>query len=257
MNHGNALIGYTGFVGSNLDQQMPFQHRFRSNDIETIAGQRFDLVVCAGVSAVKWLANQDPTRDRAGIARLIEPLRSVRAERFVLISTVDVYPDPRAVDEASPIDAERLAPYGRHRYELEQFVSAHFPRVLILRLPGLFGPGLKKNVIFDLLHGNRLDKINPASAFQYYPLGRLARDIEAGLAAGLTLANLATEPLPTARIHAALFADASIGADADPALSYDMRTRHAGPFGGANAYVMTAAEVLAALDGFVTEARHG
>ncbi len=257
MTHGSALIGHTGFVGSNLDRQMRFQHRFRSTDIETIAGKCFDLVICAGVSAVKWLANQDPERDRAGIGRLIGPLQRVQAERFVLISTVDVYPDPHAVDEASAIDAARLAPYGRHRYELEQFVTAHFPRVLVLRLPGLFGPGLKKNVIYDLLHGNRLEKINPASAFQYYPLARLARDIEAGLTANLNLANLSTEPLPTAQIHAALFAGTTIGANADQPLSYDMRTRHAEVFGGSGAYVMTAADVLTALDGFVVETRHG
>ncbi len=42
-----ALIGHTGFVGSNLLAEHPFDELYRSTNIETIAGERFDLVVCA------------------------------------------------------------------------------------------------------------------------------------------------------------------------------------------------------------------
>ncbi len=42
-----ALIGYTGFVGSNLLHDRSFTRRYRSTNIETIAGEHFDLVVCA------------------------------------------------------------------------------------------------------------------------------------------------------------------------------------------------------------------
>jgi hypothetical protein len=58
-----ALVGYTGFVGSNFMQQHSFTSLFNSKNINEIADQQFNLLVCAGVSAVKWLANQEPEND--------------------------------------------------------------------------------------------------------------------------------------------------------------------------------------------------
>ena len=42
--------------------------------------------------------------------------------------------------------------YGRNRARLESWVRATFPEShLVVRLPGIFGPGMKKNIIFDLV----------------------------------------------------------------------------------------------------------
>ena len=59
-----AIIGYSGFVGQNLLKQTNFTHLYRSNDIEEIMDEDFDMVVCAGLPADKWLANKDPEGDR-------------------------------------------------------------------------------------------------------------------------------------------------------------------------------------------------
>jgi len=56
----NALIGYTEFVGSNLNQQYTFDHSFNFSNFMEMDGQHFDLLVCAGISAVKWLVNKEP-----------------------------------------------------------------------------------------------------------------------------------------------------------------------------------------------------
>jgi hypothetical protein len=50
--------------------------------------------------------------------------------------------------------------------------------VAILSLPGLFGPGLKKNVIWNMMHDNNLDKAHPGGVFQYYDTRLLAVDID-------------------------------------------------------------------------------
>jgi len=90
----SGLIGATGFVGSNLLRQRSFDARYHSANIGEIGNEVFDLVICAAPSAVKWLANKHPDKDRAHVDRLMADLEAVRTRRFVLISTVDVYPTP-------------------------------------------------------------------------------------------------------------------------------------------------------------------
>jgi len=252
-----ALIGHTGFVGGQLLRQTEFEATFNSTNIEAIRGRSFDLVACAGAPAQKWLANREPERDRASIDRLIEAIDTVDSDRFILISTVDVYPEPVKVTETTPIDNEHNDAYGGHRRMLEQFVESKFDRRLIVRLPGLFGEGLKKNVIHDLLHENRIEFINPASVFQFYDLVGLWRDIEKCLHNELDLINVATEPLSVGRIAHVVFGRELRNPEAPPAARYDMRSIHCALWGRSDGYLESSDEVLGRLDAFVRRTRSG
>lgn len=248
-----GLIGHTGFVGSNLVRAVDFQERFNRSNVAALEG-RFDLLVCAGVSAVKWLANRDPESDRAGIAALQAQLEKVTAREFVLISTIDVYVDPAAGgDEATPIDAQANHAYGRHRRELELWCAERFERLHIVRLPALFGPGLKKNALFDLLEDNDVAKINDQGVFQWYPLARLWDDITMARNEGLPVVNLFPEPLPMTDIIATCFPGARTGSDPASAVHYRVGTRHAECFGGRDGYVMDRERCLAAIAAFVAD----
>ena len=44
-----ALIGHTGFVGSNLDRQLAVTDRYNSRNVGEMRGQSYDEIVCAGV----------------------------------------------------------------------------------------------------------------------------------------------------------------------------------------------------------------
>ncbi len=250
----SALIGHTGFVGGNLARQGKFDDFFNSRNIEAIAGRRYETVVCAGARAQKWLANREPEADAASLARLTDALGRVRAGRVILISTVDVYPDPRGVDETSPINDSTLQPYGKHRYELERFVRDRFPSVVV-RLPGLFGEGLKKNVIFDFLHDNDVHKIHSEASFQFYSLATLWRDIGTALRHGLEVVNFATEPVRVAEAAAQVFKRDFTNAPPGVPARYDFRTRHAALFGGTGGYLQTRGQVLDALRAFVRAQR--
>lgn len=255
MTSDDALIGHTGFVGSNLRRQRDFGHLFNSTSIGEIDGGDFDDVVCAGVPAVKWSADQNPDEDRAGIEGLMAHLETIRARNFTLISTIDVYAAPLGVDERDAPVLEGLHAYGRNRAMLERFVADRFERHQIVRLPALFGHGLKKNAIYDLMHYNRVAVINPASSFQWYPLDRLAADLKRARELALALLNLATEPVGMEAIRGRCFAASVIGADAAPEAHYDMRTIHDAPLGGAAGYVMDKAGVLDAIGAFVDRER--
>lgn len=242
-----ALIGYSGFVGSNILAQQSFTHLFNSRNIHEVRGQAFDLVVCAGVPAVKWWANQNPDEDWAIIQNLADIYRSINARRFVLISTVDVYPSPLGVSESTPIELETVPPYGKHRLLLEGVLKDAFAKVHVIRLPGLFGQGLKKNILFDMLCHNILEKINPQSRFQWYPLSLIWLHIEAVIANDLGLVNFAVEPITTDTLVANFFPDLSVGSDPFPLAQYDMRSEHAVLFGGEQGYLLTADQVMIAM----------
>ncbi|MFH1555816.1 MAG: hypothetical protein ABII76_13285 [Pseudomonadota bacterium] len=246
-----ALIGHTGFVGSNLRAQSAFDAGFNSSNIGDIRGRHFDRIVCAGVSAVKWWANQNPEQDLAGIERLMAELGHVEADLFTLISTVDVYGRPIGVSEDALPERQGLHPYGLHRLQLEDFVAARFPNHRIVRLPALFGTGLKKNAIYDLIHQNRTEAINPDGRFQWYPLDRLSADLALVEQSDIPLVNFATEPVSMEDIRARFFPGASLGPAAPGAGLYDFRTLHAALFGGAGGYILDRPAVFSALERFL------
>lgn len=243
----DALIGYTGFVGSTLLKQRSFEHRFRSTNIDEIDGEKFDLAVCAAAPAQKWIANREPDADRQKIEGLIAHLETIQCDTFILISTVDVFSDPVGVDEATPVAEEGLHAYGLHRRLLEKFVEKHFRNHLIVRLPGLVGPGLRKNVIFDFLNDNNLQAIESRGVFQFYPMVNLWFDVQSALKAGLKLVHLTAEPVSVDELSASGFGKTFQQTLANSPAKYDFRSRHAKVFGGQGEYQYSKRETIQAV----------
>lgn len=250
-----GLIGHTGFVGSNLARQNAFDYYFNSSSINELAGKSFDALVCAAPSAVKWKANQDPEGDWRMVSGLINALTTCTAKVFIQISTVDVYPRPVGVDEGTLINPTENHAYGRHRFFLEEFGRQHFPQTLVVRLPGLFGAGLKKNVIFDLLHHNQIVAINEQSTYQYYNLDHLWSDIQTALNHNLQTINIATEPIITKQLAEQCFGITLDNHSVLAPVQYDMRSKHADLFGGSNGYLYGRDIVLGEISRFVTNSR--
>lgn len=246
-----ALIGYTGFVGGNINSQAFFNDKFNSKNIGDIDGKSYDLVVCSATRAEKWRINQEPEKDLDEIQSLIAHLKKVKTKKFVLISTVDVYKNPIDVDEDSALDLNNLHAYGRNRIYLENFCKENFITTIV-RLPGLFGSGLKKNVIFDLLNGNNVDKIHPDGLFQYYNLDYIWKDIQKALDNNLKLINCATEPLKTSEIAESCF---GVKIKNQPnemqAGKYNMVTKNASLYGCEGKYLYSGTEVMRDIADFV------
>jgi nucleoside-diphosphate-sugar epimerase len=250
-----GLIGHTGFVGSNLARQTRFDATYNSSNIESIAGNEFDLLVIAGVRAEKWIANANPEQDRAGIGRLLAPLETVKARQVVLISTVDVFMAPIDVDESTAVRTDGLHPYGKHRYELERAVADRFP-TLIARLPALYGPGIKKNVIHDFLKDHETHKIDSRGVFQFYGLHRLWTDLEIALENRLGLIHLPTEPVSVAEVVKAAFGRDFTNHVVTAPARYDVRTTHATLLGGVGSYLETMTAELEGIRLFVDREEH-
>ncbi|MBQ0727310.1 MAG: NAD(P)-dependent oxidoreductase [Thalassolituus oleivorans] len=242
-----ALIGFTGFVGSTLLRQNQFHEVYRSTNIHEILNREFDLLVCAAAPAQKWIANREPVNDQKNINSLINHLRTIKCKKFILISTVDVFKEPIGVDEYTPVEEAGLHPYGLHRRLLEKFVEVQFPQHLIVRLPGLVGPGLRKNVIFDFLNNNNLHMIESRGIYQFYPMVNLWYDIQKALEAGLSLVHLTAEPISIANVSLQGFGQPFTQTLANVPACYDMQTRHAEIFGSNNQYQYSVQDTIQAI----------
>ncbi len=147
-----ALVGYTGFVGSNIYAAGRVDKAYNSKNIEEAYGTKPELLIYAGLRAEKYLANNAPEKDMELIYQAEDNILRIDPEKLVLISTIDVFKVPVGVDEYSAIDTEGLHAYGLDRYRLEEWVMEHYPEALIIRLPGLFGKNIKKNYIYDYIN---------------------------------------------------------------------------------------------------------
>ena len=147
-----SLVGYTGFVGSNLANSCSFDGLYNSKNITEAFGTNPDVLFYSGVPAQKFIANKFPDKDFAIVQNALENIRKINPKKVVLISTVDVYKEPNGKNEDSPMDTDGLLPYGANRLWLEQKVAENFSDHLIVRLPGLYGINLKKNFIYDYLN---------------------------------------------------------------------------------------------------------
>ena len=168
------VIGGRGFVGSAIaahaaERGMRVTTVGRS-DYRDIVGQRFDLVLFSAGNARRYLAERDPAADLdANVGAVYRAIADFSCERFVLVSTVDVYADPSCIDntrESAAIDPKSLATYGFHKRLAELVTMRRAPGWLIVRLGQMVGPGLSKGPVFDALKGEPL-RVSPASRYPF------------------------------------------------------------------------------------------
>lgn len=177
-----ALVGYTGFVGSNIYAAAgnEIDAVYNSKNIGEAYGTNPDLLIYAGLRAEKYLANNVPEKDMKLIVQAEENIKKINPKKLVLISTVDVFKVPKNVDENSKVDTENLHAYGYNRYQLELWARENYPDALIIRLPALFGRNIKKNFIYDymnvipfMLGNSKFDELvqrNPILGKYYQPM---------------------------------------------------------------------------------------
>lgn len=197
----DAIFGHTGFVGGNLTRQHDFGARFNSRTASEAVGHRFETVACAAAPGSMLDANRDPEGDSERIDALIAVLDRIEARQFALLSTIAVLDGFGAGQDETTEAFEATLAYGRNRRRLEAFCAGRFEQCLILRLPALFGAGLKKNFLFDLcnpapamLTASAWDNLGATLAPSEMALAQAVYSIEDGGIRRLDRARLAAMP---------------------------------------------------------------
>lgn len=222
-----GLVGYTGFVGSNISK-VGITDFINSSNILEFENQKFDRLIIAAGDARKWYANANGYVDLIHISKLFIALSRIICDHVVLISTVDVYQQVHGgyVNESTEFYSD--APYGRNRLMLEELIKLHFKKTHIIRLPGLFGQGMKKNLLFDLIN-NREDQIktyNPLSEFQFINLIRLTSFVNMVIEDNIPLLNLNSVPIRVADLCQLFRRNKDLLSQENPHVKYDVKTQY-------------------------------
>jgi sugar phosphate isomerase/epimerase len=219
-----AIIGWTGFVGQILTSDISNADLYNSSNIDTLINKSYDIVYCCGMPAEKWRINQSPNIDFNNTMKLIDIIKTIKVNKFILISTVDVLDCCIAQNELGTSFATH--PYGIHRKILEDFVADYFHSHHILRLPGLFGRGLKKNILYDLIFDNNVSNICLDSEFQWYNINNIIHDINFCIENNVSLIQLVSAPISVREIVTRFFPEKLSLLNGQNIAKYNLTTLH-------------------------------
>lgn len=220
-----CIVGYSGFVGGNLLLDNEFDKLYNSKNFKDAKNTEINIMYFCGIPAIKWYANNNPEKDDETITNIINILNTIKINKFILISTIDVYENINGdFDENYICNYSINHTYGKNRYLFEKYISEKFNDYHIIRLPALFGYGLKKNILYDLLNNNNINKISINTKFQWYNLDWLNNDINYIINNNIKICNLFTEPLETINIIKLFDYNLNLF-EQNSYLTYDLKTK--------------------------------
>ena len=177
-----AVVG-NGLISKRLQQFVNATHIFDSKQLLDLPLREYSTVYVAAPSGNRIWASQNPGFDQASTGLLIRNLLVTKCKRIVLISTGDTQVRPDTG-------------YGKNRLELENAIRGHFENHYIIRLPGLIGNDITKNILYDIKHKTEwVSAINGAVKQQWYPLDDLKHDIPKIINGDERVVNLGSEPI--------------------------------------------------------------
>ena len=164
----NVLIGYTGFIGSSLNQEQ-YHLKLNSKNWDSISEPiDVDKLVIAAPSGVKYLANRDPLKDLDSCltlaSNIIKYFKSIKT--MVIISSNDTL--------------NPTTDYGQNRQYfntlMEKVCEKLNTDLYIMYLGMTFGSKARKGMVYDFMHGN-FDYYK-GGTYQLYPVRHLEHDIQ-------------------------------------------------------------------------------
>jgi nucleoside-diphosphate-sugar epimerase len=175
------VLGGTGLIGAAVCERLSRDGAevvaIHSRNRASHTGIRADVLVNCNGNSYRYKAADDPRWDfDASVLTVEESLFDFEVERYIHVSSVDVYndiSDPAHNDEAAIINPAHLHPYGFHKWLAERLVERFASGALILRVGTVIGPMLKKGPLFDLLHRAPLH-MSPESGFSFIDTGTIA-----------------------------------------------------------------------------------
>lgn len=251
-----AIVGANGFIGKNLAVDLPNSELYTRANIASLAESEAQTLIVAAAPAVKWKANLESEKDFSEVSHLWEQISRSKARECILISTIDVFPRGVIFTESSQLPPEIPEAYGRNRGWLEGRIKERFDISLIVRLPGMYGNGLKKNVIFDLVNKRQDVKLpNGGDTFQWWDVSDIAEKVLQARQHSVNTLNLASEPISFSDLAMEVF-KIEVPIFSEDILSYNMRSEYVQPLSGLRSdYFYQKQEVVSKLKTWIDSAQ--
>lgn len=194
------IIGSKGFIGSHCETYFSQQHEVWTCDVvtdyitpnyflidatnanydEVFQSQPFDFCInCSGAASVPD-SIKNPQRDfMLNVTNVFKQLDAIRKHqpscKYLNFSSAAVYGNPRElpINESHPL--QPISPYGNHKKMAEEVCADFYSNYQIascsLRIFSAFGPGLKKQLFWDLYQ-----KSKQTAAVSLFGTGNETRD---------------------------------------------------------------------------------
>jgi hypothetical protein len=224
----NILVGNTGVIGTTLKKSITFDFEFNSKNISEYNVPDDCNLYLSCLPATKWLVNKDPFTDLKNAQVIIDIISKKKYNKVYLFSTIDVYCESNLRSDENTVPTISTLNYGTNRYLFEIMVKQllKYNNVKIFRLPALYSPDIKKNVLYDLLNNNNIENVNANSVFQWYNLKNLVSDVEyySSTYSNQTVFNLFPAGIDTSRLLNELFPEYKTKVSRKDLAYYDYRT---------------------------------
>lgn len=152
-----ALFGANGFVGKNIYSYLQTIGKYqvisvtRDNYTESL-GKFYNFVINSAMPGARFWAQNNPLEDfQETVLKTADILYGCTFDKFVQISTVSAR-------------CQRDTVYGRHKFAAENLIK--YDNNLIFRIGPMFGSGLKKGVLIDMLKGQKV-YVNSESRYAF------------------------------------------------------------------------------------------
>jgi len=140
-----CVVGHTGFIGQTVYSY--FINKYKTFGINSktkkMPSEKFDVIInCAGNSK-KYSSEKNINKVILANKSIINNILKLKTKKIIHISSIDASFTPDNSYTISKLNFEKL-------------IKSYFSEATILRLGGLVGPGLKKNVVFDIKNNKNL-----------------------------------------------------------------------------------------------------
>ena len=171
------IIGSFGFIGSSLKLTLSEKHQVHGADIihevqknytflensqllvNLIKVNKYDLVInCSGSANVQFSFNFPFDDYNLNVNNVFLHLNSIKEyapkTKYLLLSSAAVYGNPEVFPVCEKNSTAPISPYGYHKLAAEnlckEFNDIYNIQTLIVRIFSAYGPGLKKQLFWDL-----------------------------------------------------------------------------------------------------------